>query len=111
MVKLIIEPKKTKDGQIDYIVTSHDVKTDNQFTVTTTNDLSEAVQRLKEYPGKRDKGPYLEINRKTRFFFNFIKTTWTRRDLNPRPLRCERSDLPLIYGCPVWYYNSPADGI
>ncbi len=22
---------------------------------------------------------------------------WTRRDLNPRPLRCERSDLPLIY--------------
>ncbi len=25
------------------------------------------------------------------------KTEWTRRDLNPRPLRCERSDLPLIY--------------
>lgn len=22
---------------------------------------------------------------------------WTRRDLNPRPLRCERNDLPLIY--------------
>ena len=22
---------------------------------------------------------------------------WTRRDLNPRLLRCERSDLPLIY--------------
>jgi hypothetical protein len=48
MVKLIIEPKKAKDGQIDYIVTYHDVKTDNQFTVTTTNDLNEAVQRLKE---------------------------------------------------------------
>jgi hypothetical protein len=48
MVKLIIEPKKGKDGQIDYIVTYHDVKTDNQFTVTTTNDLNEAVQRLKE---------------------------------------------------------------
>ena len=29
MVKLIIEPKKAKDGQIDYIVTYHDVKTDN----------------------------------------------------------------------------------
>jgi hypothetical protein len=23
--------------------------------------------------------------------------TWTRRELNPRPLRCERNDLPLIY--------------
>ncbi len=22
---------------------------------------------------------------------------WTRRDSNPRPLRCERNDLPLIY--------------
>jgi hypothetical protein len=22
---------------------------------------------------------------------------WTRRELNPRPLRCERNDLPLIY--------------
>ena len=22
---------------------------------------------------------------------------WTRRDLNPWPLRCKRSDLPLIY--------------
>ena len=47
MVKLIIEPKKAKDGQIDYIVTYHDVKTDNQFTVTTTNDMNEAVQRLR----------------------------------------------------------------
>ncbi len=25
------------------------------------------------------------------------KEEWTRRDLNPRPLRCERNDLPLIY--------------
>lgn len=48
MVKLIIEPKKAKDGQIDYVVTYHDVKTDNQFTVTTTSNLDEAVQRLKE---------------------------------------------------------------
>ena len=48
MVKLIIEPKKGKDGQIEYIVTYHDVKTDNQFVVTTTSDLNEAVQRLKE---------------------------------------------------------------
>ena len=48
MAKLIIEPKKGKDGQIDYIVTWHDVKTDNQFMVTTTNNLDEAIQRLKE---------------------------------------------------------------
>ncbi|MFA5331031.1 MAG: hypothetical protein WC342_01515 [Methanoregula sp.] len=48
MVKLIIEPKKGKDGQIEFTVTYHDVKTDNQFTVTTTNDLNDAVQRLKE---------------------------------------------------------------
>jgi predicted RNase H-like HicB family nuclease len=48
MAKLIIEPKKGKDGQIDYIVTYHDPKSDNQFMVTTTNNLEEAVQRLKE---------------------------------------------------------------
>ena len=48
MAKLIIEPKKGKDSQIDYIVTWHDVKTDNQFMVTTTNNLDEAIQRLKE---------------------------------------------------------------
>ena len=23
--------------------------------------------------------------------------SWTWRDSNPRPLRCERNDLPLIY--------------
>jgi hypothetical protein len=48
MAKLIIEPKKGKDGQIDYIVTWHDLKTDNQFMVTTTTNLDEAIQRLKE---------------------------------------------------------------
>ncbi|MFA4861508.1 hypothetical protein [Methanoregula sp.] len=47
MAKLIIEPKKTKDGQIEYTVNYHDPKSDNSFTVTTTNDLSEAVERLK----------------------------------------------------------------
>ncbi len=36
---------------------------------------------------------------------------WTRRDLNPRPLRCERNDLPLIYEPVVLYYDFPADGI
>ena len=47
MAKLIIELKKGKDGRIDYIVTYHDPKTDNQFTLTITNDLNEALARLK----------------------------------------------------------------
>lgn len=47
MAKLIIEPKKTKDGQIEYTVNYHDPKSDNSFTVATTNDLNEAVERLK----------------------------------------------------------------
>ncbi len=47
MAKLIIELKKGKDGLIEYIVTYHDPKTDNQFTLTTTNDLNEAVTRLR----------------------------------------------------------------
>jgi hypothetical protein len=46
MAKLIIEPKKTKDG-IDFIVTYHDVKSDNQFTITTTSDLDGAIERVK----------------------------------------------------------------
>ena len=48
MAKLIIEPKKGKEGQIDYIVTYHDPKSDNQFMVTTTSDIEEALRRLKE---------------------------------------------------------------
>jgi len=48
MAKLIIEPKKAKEGQIDYIVTYHDPKSDNQFMVTTTPNLEEAMQRLRE---------------------------------------------------------------
>jgi hypothetical protein len=47
VAKLIIEPKKAKDGQIEFIVNYHDPKSDNSFTITTTNDLNEAVDRLK----------------------------------------------------------------
>jgi NAD-dependent SIR2 family protein deacetylase len=47
MAKLIIEPKKTKDGQIEYVVNYHDPKSDNSFTITITNDLNEAVDKLK----------------------------------------------------------------
>ena len=41
----------------------------------------------------------------------FLKEKWTRRDLNPRPLRCERSDLPLIYEPAFVAYNFSAQGI
>jgi hypothetical protein len=47
VAKLIVELKKGKDGQSEFIVTYHDPKTDNQFTLTTTNDINEAIERLK----------------------------------------------------------------
>jgi len=47
MAQLIIEPKKGKDGQIEYVVNYHDKKSDNSFTITTTTDLAEAVTKLK----------------------------------------------------------------
>jgi len=47
MAQLIIEPKKGKDGQIEFTVNYHDKKSDNSFTITTTHDLDEAVARLK----------------------------------------------------------------
>jgi hypothetical protein len=46
MAKLIIEPKKGKQG-IEYVVSYHDPKSDNSFMITTTPDLSEALDRLK----------------------------------------------------------------
>ena len=46
MVKLIIEPKKAKDGQIEFTVNYVDPKTDNSFTLTITNSLDEAMDRL-----------------------------------------------------------------
>ena len=47
MAQLIIEPKKGKDGQIEYIVNYHDKKSDNSFMITTTTDLNEAVGKLR----------------------------------------------------------------
>ena len=47
MAQLIIEPKKGKDGQIEFFVNYHDKKSDNSFMITTTNDLNEAVDKLK----------------------------------------------------------------
>jgi hypothetical protein len=47
MAQIIIEPKKTKDGQIEYNVNYHDKKSDNSFTITITTDLNEALEKLK----------------------------------------------------------------
>ena len=47
MAKLIVEPKKGKDGQVEFTVTYLDQKTDNNFTITVTNNLVEAMERLK----------------------------------------------------------------
>ncbi|HMA04556.1 MAG TPA: hypothetical protein VKO45_01375 [Methanomicrobiales archaeon] len=44
---MTIEPKKGKDGQIEFTVNYMDPKTDNTFTITITNSLDEAVERLK----------------------------------------------------------------
>jgi hypothetical protein len=46
MAKLIIEPKKSKEG-IEFVVTYHDVKSDNQFMITTTANIDEAMERLR----------------------------------------------------------------
>ncbi|MDD1714067.1 MAG: hypothetical protein LUQ61_02265 [Methanoregulaceae archaeon] len=46
MAKLIIEPKKGKEG-IEYVVSYHDPKSDNSFMITTTPDMVEAIDRLK----------------------------------------------------------------
>jgi hypothetical protein len=48
MAQLIIEPKKGKDGQVEFTVNYHDKKSDNSFTITTTNDLNKAMNKLKE---------------------------------------------------------------
>ncbi|HEX3002229.1 MAG TPA: hypothetical protein VHN82_07675 [Methanoregula sp.] len=50
MTQLIIEPKKGKDGQIEYTVNYHDNKSDSSFTITTTTDLNDAPGTLKEMP-------------------------------------------------------------
>ncbi|MDD1661882.1 MAG: hypothetical protein LUO97_07470 [Methanomicrobiales archaeon] len=47
MPKLIIEPKKAKDGQVEFTVNYQDPKTDNSFTITITNSLDEAMERTR----------------------------------------------------------------
>ena len=47
MAKIIIEPKKGKDGQVEFTVDYQDKKTDNNFTLTITNSLDEAMERTR----------------------------------------------------------------
>jgi hypothetical protein len=47
MAQLIVEPKKTKDGTIDYHVVYHDQKSSNSFTLTITGNLQEALDKVK----------------------------------------------------------------
>jgi hypothetical protein len=47
MAKMMIEPKKGKDGQIEFTVNYQDPKTDNSFTITITNSLDDAMERLR----------------------------------------------------------------
>jgi hypothetical protein len=47
MAKLIIEPKKTKDGTIEFTLIYKDPKTDNSFTITITSEIPELLDHLK----------------------------------------------------------------
>jgi hypothetical protein len=48
MAQLIVEPKKTKEGTIDYHVVYHDQKSGNSFTLTITGNLQEALDKVKD---------------------------------------------------------------
>jgi hypothetical protein len=45
--KLIIEPKKTKDGTVEFTLIYKDPKTDNSFTITVTSEIDELLDHLK----------------------------------------------------------------
>jgi hypothetical protein len=47
MAKIVIEPKKGRDGQVEFTVNYQDPKTDNSFTITITNSLDEAMERTR----------------------------------------------------------------
>ena len=61
--------------------------------------------------GSNLEGSALRTRHDLRSQKRFEKKKWTRRDLNPRPLRCERSDLPLIYEPVFAVYEFPFEGI
>jgi hypothetical protein len=47
MAKLIIEPKKTKDGLVEFTLIYKDLKTDNSFTITVTSEINDLLDHLK----------------------------------------------------------------
>jgi hypothetical protein len=47
MAKLIIEPKKTKEGTVEFTLIYKDPKTDNSFTITVTSDIAELLDHLR----------------------------------------------------------------
>lgn len=47
VAKLIIEPKKTKDGTVEFTLVYKDTKTDNSFTITITNEITELLDHVK----------------------------------------------------------------
>jgi hypothetical protein len=47
MAKLIIEPKKTKEGTVEFTLIYKDPKTDNSFTITITTDINELLDHLR----------------------------------------------------------------
>ncbi len=47
MAKLIIEPKKTNQGIVEFTLIYKDPKTDNSFTITVTSDIPELLDHLK----------------------------------------------------------------
>ncbi|MDD1656473.1 MAG: hypothetical protein LUO87_03755 [Methanomicrobiales archaeon] len=48
MAQLIVEPKKNKEGTVDYHVVYHDQKSSNSFTLTITGNLQEALDKVKD---------------------------------------------------------------
>ena len=48
MAQVIMEPKKTKEGTIDYHVVYHDQKSGNNFTLTITGNLQEALDKARD---------------------------------------------------------------
>jgi hypothetical protein len=48
MAQIIMEPKKTKEGTIDYHVVYHDQKSGNSFTLTITGNLQEALDKARD---------------------------------------------------------------
>jgi hypothetical protein len=48
MAQVIMEPKKTKEGTIDFHVVYHDQKSGNNFTLTITGNLQDALDKARD---------------------------------------------------------------